>query len=407
MGEKNSVLARNLVVGLFLLMLGFGLGSLFQSLHSTGLPKSGENGTYSTEGKLNLEAVDKKLQLLNTEIAAYYLEDVDYTALEDGIYKGMLSGLGDPYSEYYTVSEYKQIMESTSGEYCGIGATLSQSKEDGSCTVVNTFDGSPAAEGGILAGDIIYKVEDMEVAGMDLSQIVSYIKGEEGTKVKLTILRDGRERAVTLERRTIEISTVAYEMKEGQIGYIQLSEFDDVSTEQFKAALEDLESRGMKGLVVDLRNNPGGLLNVVVEILDMFLPEGTVVYTEDKYGQRQNYASSADVMTEAPVAVLVNEYSASASEIFAGAMKDYGRGTLVGTTTYGKGIVQRIMDLQDGSAIKLTVAAYYTPKGNNIHGKGVKPDVEVELTEENTAPDENGQTHDIQLEKALEVLKKK
>lgn len=404
MEEKKSNLLRNLVVGLFLLMLGFGMGSFFQSLYGAKALKGSENGTYSTKDNLEMEAIEEKLLLLNTEIENYYLEDVDYTDLEEGIYKGMLSGLGDPYSEYYTGEEYKQIMESTSGAYCGIGATLSQNQEDGSCTVVNTFAGSPAAEGGLLEGDIIYKVEDIEVTGMDLSRIVSYVKGEEGTKVKLTILRDGKEQEVTLERRTIEISTVTYEMKENQIGYIRLSEFDEVSTSQFKAALEDLESQGMKGLVVDLRNNPGGMLTVVVEILDMFLPEGTVVYTEDKYGKRQDYTASANVVTEVPMTVLVNGYSASASEIFAGAIKDYGRGTLVGTTTYGKGIVQRIMNLQDGSAIKLTVAGYFTPKGNNIHGKGVEPDVEIELTEENTAPDESGNARDPQLEKALELL---
>lgn len=405
MEEKKSNLLRNLVVGLFILMLGFGMGSFFQSLHSAGGIKGGENGTYSTKDNLDMDAVEKKLQLLNSRIEAYYLEDVDYAGLEEGIYKGMLSGLGDPYSEYYTGDEYKQIMESTSGAYCGIGATLSQNREDGSCTIVNTFEGSPAAEGGLLEGDIIYKVEDIEVTGMDLSQIVSYVKGEEGTRVKLTIVRDGREREVTLERRTIEVSTVTYEMKENQTGYIRLSEFDEVSTGQFKAALEDLESQGMKSLIVDLRNNPGGMLTVVVEILDMFLPEGIVVYTEDKYGNRQDYKASANVVTEVPLTVLVNGYSASASEIFAGAIKDYGRGTLVGSTTYGKGIVQRIMNLEDGSAIKLTVAGYYTPKGNNIHGKGVEPDVEVELTEENTAPDESGNARDPQLEKALELLK--
>ncbi len=403
--EKKSNLLRNLVAGLFILMLGFGLGSLFQILQGSGSPDVTGNGTYSTEEKLDMEAVTEKIQFLNTEIENFYLEDVDYTALEEGIYKGLLSGLGDPYSEYYTGEEYKQIMESTSGSYCGIGATLSQNQEDGSCTVVNTFDGSPAAEGGLEAGDIIYKVEDIEVTGMDLNQIVSYVKGKEGTQVRLTLVREGKEQEVTLTRRNIEITTVTYEMKENQIGYIALSEFDEVSTKQFKAALEDLEKQGMKGLVVDLRNNPGGMLTVVVDILDMFLPEGTVVYTEDKYGNRQNYTAGSEVVTEVPLTVLVNGYSASASEIFAGAIKDYGRGTLVGSTTYGKGIVQRIIDLQDGSAIKLTVAGYYTPNGNNIHGKGIEPDVEIELTEENTAPDEDGKAGDPQLEKALELLK--
>lgn len=403
--EKKSNLFRNLTLGLFLLMLGFGLGSLFQGLHGAGGTAGTGNGIYSTSENLDMEAVEDKIQRLNAEIEANYLEDVDYTDIEEGIYKGQLAGLGDPYSQYYTEEEYSQIMESTSGSYCGLGATLSQNQEDGSCTVVGIFEGSPAAEGGLLEGDIISKVGDIDVAGMDLSQIVSYIKGKEGTKVTLTVLRDGRERNMTFIRRVVEISTVSYEMKEDQIGYIALSEFDEVSTRQFREALQDLEKQGMKGLIVDLRNNPGGMLAVVVEILDMFLPEGTVVYTEDKYGNREDYTATAQVETEAPLVVLMNENSASASEIFVGAIKDYGRGTLVGTTTFGKGIVQRVMDLGDGSAMKLTVAAYYTPKGHNIHGKGVEPDVEVELTEENTAADENGNPRDPQLEKALELLR--
>ena len=404
MGDKKSNFSRNLVVGLFILMLGFGLGSLFPSLRETGGTVGTESGTYSTREKLDTEAITEKIQLINTEIGKYYLEDVDNTDLEEGIYKGMLFGLGDPYSGYYTADEYAQIIESTSGSYSGIGATLSQNQEDGSCSVISTFADSPAAEGGLLEGDIINKVDDMEVTGMDLSQVVSYIKGEEGTQVTLTVLRDGRELEVTLARRSIEVSTVTCEMMENRIGYIALSEFDEVSTKQFKAALQDLESQGMEGLVVDLRNNPGGVLGVVVKILDMLLPEGMVVYTEDKYGNREEYTASADVETEVPLAVLINGNSASASEIFAGAIKDYGRGILVGTTTFGKGIVQRVMGLGDGSAIKLTIAAYYTPKGNNIHGKGIEPDVEVELTEENTAVDENGNTRDPQLEKALELL---
>lgn len=400
--EKGSNLFRNLIIGIFILMLGFGLGSLFQVSQNTP-GKGSSNGTYSTKEELDMDAVMKKTEYLQEQIDKYYLDEVDHGELEEGIYKGLLSGLGDPYSEYYTGEEYKQIMDSTSGSYCGIGATLSQSLVDGTCTVVGTFEGSPAREGGLLEGDIIYKVDDMEVTGMDLNQIVSHVKGEEDTQVRLSILRDGKEMEVTLTRKTIEVSTVTYEMKENQIGYISLSEFDEISTEQFRAALEDLKNQGMKSLIVDLRNNPGGMLNVAVDLLDMFLPEELVVYMEDKNGNRQDYKSTDNVITDVPMVVLVNGYSASASEIFAGAMKDYGRAKLVGTKTFGKGIVQRIFDLEDGSAIKLTIAGYYTPKGNNIHKKGIEPDVVVEAEETTGESGEN--VRDVQLEKALEMLK--
>ncbi len=407
--ENRGGWLKALFAGLLLLMAGFALGSIFQAGRNGGgavqFPQNG--GTYSSQEEFDMEAVSRKIQLLNTEIENYYLEEADYGELEEGIYKGLLSGLGDPYSEYYTGEEYSQIMESASGAYCGIGATLSQNREDGTCTIVGIFEGSPAEEAGLQLQDVIVKVEDMEVTGMDLSQIVSYVKGEENTKVRLTVLREGKEQEVTLTRKTIEIETISFEMLENQIGYIYLSEFDEVSTEQFKAALQELTSQGMKGLVVDLRNNPGGMLTVVVELLDELLPEGLLVYTEDKYGSRQEYTSDADQMTDVPMAVLVNEYSASASEIFAGAMKDYGRATLVGATTYGKGIVQRIMALQDGSAIKLTIAKYYTPKGNDIHGKGIEPDVAVELSEEAKAQPVLEKAQDNQLQTALAVLQEK
>jgi carboxyl-terminal processing protease len=399
--EKKIHLVRTLALALLLLMLGFGMGTLFQTLQTARQNGTG-NGTYSTQDELDLDAVTEKISLLNSEIEKYYLDDIDAEDLEEGIYKGLLAGLGDPYSEYYTGEEYQRILESSSGSYCGIGATLTQ-QEDGSCAIVNTLSGSPAEEAGLLEGDIIYKVDDLEVTDMDLSQIVSYVKGEEGTQVKLTLIRDSKEKEVTLIRRTIEVSTVSSEMKEDGVGYIALSEFDEVSTEQFREALESLQEQGMTSLIVDLRDNPGGMLTVVVDILDMFLPEETVVYTEDKYGNRQDYTSTAQVVTDVPLVVLVNGNSASASEIFAGAIRDYKRGTLVGTTTFGKGIVQRILDLQDGSAIKLTIASYYTPNGDNIHGTGIDPDVEVELEE--AADNGEDQQSDLQLEKALELLK--
>lgn len=367
----------------------------------------GKGGVSSTEEELDVEGIAGKIQYLKNQIEGYYLEEADYEEVENYIYKGMLAGLGDPYSEYYTQEEYAQMMESTAGAYCGIGATLQQNQEDGTCTVVSTFEGSPAREAGLTAGDRIIRVDDTDVTGMDLNQLVSYVKGEENTGVVLTIIRDASTMEVEVIRRTIEVETVTYEMLSDGIGYISISEFDDVSLSQFQKALAELENQGMKGLLVDLRNNPGGVLTVVNDILDEILPESLLVYTEDKYGNRQDYYADDEKQTDVPMVVLVNEYSASASEIFAGAMKDYGRATLVGTTTYGKGIVQRIVDLEDGSAIKLTIAKYYTPSGENIHGTGITPDIEIELSEEAKKAEELTPELDNQLQKGLEILKEK
>lgn len=399
-----------LMICLACAIFGFTAGRTWQLIKDKAAIEDlfGGDGTASTSEELDVEGVATKINYLRNQIEGYYLEAIDYENVEDYIYKGMLVGLNDPYSEYYTEEEYAQMMESTAGAYCGIGATLQQNQEDGTCTVVSTFDNSPAREAGLIAGDSIIKVDDTDVVGMDLNQIVSYVKGEENTTVLLTILRDAKTLEVEVTRRTIEIETVSYKMLESGIGYIQLSEFDEISLSQFQKALTDLESLGMKGLIVDLRNNPGGVLTVVNDILDQILPKGLLVYTEDKYGNRQDYYSDDEhQMKDIPMVVLINEYSASASEIFAGAMKDYGRATLIGKTTYGKGIVQRIVDLEDGSAMKLTIAKYYTPSGENIHGVGISPDIEVELSEEAVLSEELLPEDDAQLQKGIEVLSEK
>lgn len=408
--ERNSgkKLLPLVIVCIFCAILGFTAGRTYQLIKDKQAVSGllGDNDTSSTSEALNVEGVTDKIKYLQNQIEGYYLEDVDYENVEDYIYKGMLAGLGDPYADYYTKEEYALMMESTSGTYCGIGATLQQNVEDGTCTVVNTFDNSPAKEAGLLAGDVIVKVDDVEVMGMDLNQIVSYVKGEKDSKVVLTILRDTKTLEIEVTRRTIEVETITYEMLEDNIGYILLTEFDEVSLTQFQKALTDLEAQGMKGLIVDLRNNPGGVLTVVNDILDQILPEGLLVYTEDKYGNRQDYYSDEEhQMADIPMVVLINEYSASASEIFAGAMKDYDRATLIGKTTYGKGIVQRIVDLEDGSAIKLTIAKYYTPSGENIHGVGIAPDIDVELSDEAKSAEELLPENDTQLQKGIEVLK--
>ena len=345
---------------------------------------------------------EEKLENLQSLIDSSYMGDVDEDALQSGIYKGYVDGLSDPYSVYYDEEETKQLLETTSGEYSGIGAVLTQNRDTGIITILQVYDDSPAQEAGIKDEDILYKVEGEEVTGVDLTEVVSHIKGEEGSEVKMTVLRgDARDEVeVTAVRRKIEAQTVTYEMKEGQTGYIRVSEFDAVTYDQYKKALEDLKDQGMKGLVVDLRNNPGGNLATVCDMLDLMLPEGLIVYTEDKDGNRSEEKSDDENQFNLPMAVLVNGNSASASEIYAGAIQDYGLGRIVGTQTYGKGVVQQIFDLKDGTCVKLTIAEYFTPKGRNINGKGIAPDVEVEYEADETDP-----KADNQLDKALETVK--
>ena len=344
---------------------------------------------------------NQKMELLNSLIDRYYIGDVDETDLSEGVYKGYIEGLGDPYSVYYDEEETKQMSESLSGEFGGVGALMSQDRETGVITVLQVYDGSPAQEAGMRDGDTLYKVEGEEVTGEDLSDVVSKVKGEKGTQVTLTVLRadTGDEEELTITRDTIEAQTVSHEMKENNVGYIRITEFDTVTYEQYKEALEDLGDQGMERLIVDLRSNPGGNLDTVCDILDLMLPEGLIVYTEDKNGEREEYTSDEENQFDKPLVVMMNGYSASASEIFAGDIQDYGLGQIVGTQSYGKGVVQSVFDLQDGTSVKLTIAEYFTPNGRSIDGEGITPDVEVEYQY-----DENNPDADNQLEKAMEVV---
>ena len=347
---------------------------------------------------------ENKLEELKGLIDEVYLheEDVDEETLTEGIYQGYIAALNDPYSAYYTAEETKEMMESTSGEYSGIGALMSQNRETGVITIANVYENSPAAEAGMKNEDILYKVEGEEVTGVDLSEVVTQVKGKEGTEVKMTLLRgaDRQEIELTAVRRKLQTQTVSYEMKEGQIGYIRVSEFDEVTLEQFREAKAALESQGMASMLIDLRGNPGGNLSTVCDMLREILPEGLIVYTEERDGERTDYKCDGKTPWEKPLAVLINGASASASEIFAGAVQDYGIGQLVGTTTYGKGVVQQLFPMTDGTMVKLTIAEYFTPKGRNIDGTGIVPDVEVEYVYDETNPEA-----DNQMEKAMELLR--
>lgn len=361
-------------------------------------------GTYGIRlgGQKHSGEIDNKISGLRELIDARYLGEVDDSELEEGLYKGLISGLEDPYSVYYDEEETKRLVEATEGEYDGIGAVLTQNMDTGIVTLVQIYEGSPAMEAGLKDDDILYRVGDMEVTGKDLTEVVSHIKGEKGTEVSLTVLRgeNNEEVTVTAVRNTIQAQTIEYEMKDDKIGYIEVSEFDLVTYAQYEDALTDLEGEGMKGLIVDLRNNPGGNLKTVCDMLDLMLPEGLIVYTEDKEGNREEMESDEESQFHLPMVVLMNGNSASASEIYAGAIQDYGIGKIVGTQSYGKGVVQQIFDLKDGTCVKLTIAEYFTPKGRNINGTGITPDVEVEYEKNEEDPEA-----DNQLDKAVEVLK--
>lgn len=404
--ENKKQFIRGIAVGVVITALVAG-GVSFGSRALTKV--SDEKKAESGELNLTSTAVEDKITEIETLVQKYYLNEIDTEQVENYLYKGMIAGLDDAYAAYYTKEEYQSMMDSTNGSYYGIGVEMSQNMTTGIITITRVFEGSPAEEAGLLPGDVIYKVQDTEVTGEDLTKVVSMVKGAEGTTVPISVAREGESDYLTfdVERRTIEISTVEHRMLDGNIGYISIASFDDVTVNQFLTALEDLENQGETALIIDLRNNGGGLVSSAGSILDRLLPEGLIVYTEDKYGNREELKSDAENYFDKPLAVLVNGNSASASEIFAGAIKDYGIGTLVGTQTFGKGIVQKVYPLSDGTAVKLTVSKYYTPKGNNIHGIGIAPDVEVELDADVanaiTIPEEK----DNQLQKAVEILTEK
>ena len=328
----------------------------------------------------------EKLESLEEVIDKYYYkdEDIDVEEMTEGMYSGLVASLGDPYSVYYTAEEWKELMADTEGIYYGIGAYLQLDTATGLAKINGVIENTPAEEAGLRENDIIYQVDGEMIQGLELSEIVSRIKGEEGTAVHLTIVREGESDylEIDVERRKIESPTVKYEMYDNGVGYIQITEFDDVTTDQFTEALAVVKGSGAKGLILDLRSNPGGSLPVVVDIARSILPKGLIVYTEDKYGKRDEYTCDGKKELDIPMVVLINGNSASASEILAGAIKDYDKGTLIGTTTFGKGIVQRVLPLTDGTALKLTISSYYTPKGNNIHGIGIDPDIECEFDSE-------------------------
>ncbi len=391
---------RGLVTGLLIAIMLICGAYIGQRIFETREPV---RASANEEKSVVTDSSVEKMYLLQQTIEQYYLEEADPNVLAEGAYKGIIEALGDPYSSYYSVEELKAIQEQTEGIYYGIGAYIGMDKEVDMARISKVMIGSPAEESGVLAGDYIYMIGEEYAKGMELEELISKVKGPEGTKVKLTIIRETEVEPLEIEvtRRKIESPTISHKSYENGISYIQIAEFDEVTLDQFTEALAEEKASGMKGLILDLRDNLGGNLNTVTEIARKILPEGIIVYTEDKYGERVEYTCDGKNELMVPIVVLVNGNSASASEILAGSIKDYKKGTLLGTTTYGKGIVQRIISLSDGSAVKLTVSSYFTPNGNNINKVGIEPDEVLELDVEAYVNEQK----DNQLDRAIEILK--
>ena len=427
-GGKNRFLAGALTGALVtafagLILVGMSAGIYLMGRHiisrqpETQAPQITEG---SGEG-IDFQRITAKMNMIQQIIDRHFLYEEDTDNVEDYIYRGMMAGLEDPYSTYYSIQDFQSITDSTKGTYSGIGAMISQNRLTGLCTVVKVFEGSPALEAGMQPGDVIYKIGDTLVAAESLDVLVNnYIKGEEGTKVDITVYRSDKDEYVDLsvERRKIEVPTVEYSMLEDGIGRVAVSEFDEITVEQFQMAIDELLKDGMKGLIIDLRSNPGGVLDSAVAMADYILPDELdqyekgqgktlIVYTADKNQEGDVYVASDGHEVDIPIAILINEESASASEVFTGALKDYKMATVVGTTSYGKGIVQNLIPLGDGSAIKITTAHYYTPSGFDLHEKGIAPDVEEPLREDLKTQAVVKPEEDNQLQKATGILKER
>lgn len=405
-GAAGGIFVVGMILGVAISLLIVGIVYVAFSFQKVS-DKQQETVSFQENSVITPESV-KKLQALETTINKYFfLDKADNETLQEGLYKGLLSALDDPYTEYYTAEELEELMQDTEGIYFGIGAYVGLDSLTSLPKISGVIGNSPAEEADLRPNDLVYEVDGTSTYGLTLTEAVNLIRGPEGTQVELTIVREGAGDYlhVTLTRRKVETPTVEYEMLEDDMGLISVSEFDDVTVDQFADALATVKGSGAKGIILDLRGNPGGSLSAVVSMCRMILPEGLIVYTEDKSGKRSEYTCDGSRKLTLPLVVLVDMNSASAAEIMAGAIQDHGLGTLVGTTTFGKGIVQQIVPFKDGSAVKITISAYFTPSGKNIHGIGIVPDVECEFDGEAYYGSEDHP--DNQLEKAKEVLREK
>lgn len=356
-------------------------------------------------GMLEDENIQKKVKEIDSYIDNFFYFDRDGEKQEESFYDGIMEGLEDPYSVYYTKDEYTRLVEDNKGEFSGIGATVTQDSNK-SVRIVNPIKGSPAEKAGLKAEDLVVEVDGVEIIEQDLSEVVSMLRGDKGTKVHVKLYRPSINDyyEVDITRDVIETETVSYKVLDNNIGYIAITQFVDNTTDHYEEAVDKLTDEGVDGIIVDLRDNPGGLLNAVVDMCAYTLDCDTIVTVKDRQGNIvKDYSDKDKHSVDLPIVVLINSNSASAAEIYSGALQDTGKAKLVGVTTYGKGIVQSVFPLSDGSAIKLTVAKYFTPKGRDIHGLGIEPDYEVELEGRTNAVDIEYED-DLQLQKAEEVM---
>lgn len=335
-----------------------------------------------------------KYKALEQSIKREFYKKPDEKKLEDATYKGLFSGLDDVYSAYYTADEMKQLLEVATGKYVGIGFVVGADKATGAIRVESVMNNSPAKESGVKKGDLVVAVNGKKYSYMEMDIAVKNIRGPENTSVKITFLRDGKKVDKTITRKEIKIVSIESKMLEDKIGYINIKSFEEETAEDFRKALASLEAQGMKALIIDVRDDGGGLLTVVEDICDRILGKAVIVYTKDRQGKKEYLKSSDKEKIDKPIVVLTNRSSASASEILTGAVLDNKAGISIGETTYGKGLVQGMLKLKDGSGYKLTTAQYFTPNGNYIDKKGIKPTIEVK-------------DKDQQLPKAIEYLKGK
>lgn len=401
--KKFAVLG--IVLALMFSLAGCNLNDIIGNNEANANADEGSQGGKDVSELLEEDDVQAKINEINSYIENYYYFDIDPDYQEESIYDGIMNGLDDPYSVYYTKEEYEDLLEDNSGEYFGVGAVVTQDQTM-KVTVVRPIKGSPAEAAGIKADDVIVEVDGTEITDQELSVVVEMIRGEKGTTAHIKVYRPSEDDYLEfdIQRAEVENVSVDYRVLDNNIGYISVTQFYQNTPKEYKEAVEDLEKQGVKGLIVDLRDNPGGLLNAVVEMCAYTLPGGNIVTTKDRNGRVVSaYDDEDEHSIELPMVVLTNGNSASASEIFAGAMKDTDTAELVGTTTFGKGIVQSILPLSDGTAIKITVAKYFTPAGNDIHEIGIEPDYEVELEDRTNAVNLDYE-EDLQLQKAEEVI---
>ena len=393
--ENKGQRIYKIIMLLVIVIIITSLATAFATYHylsNAGISTTSKNETTKLSG------LEYTLSKFRSEFEKKYIGEINDEDLIDGAIKGYVAGLGDPYTTYYTKEEMAEIMEETNGNFVGIGIYMTLDTEKNLITIINPIEGSPAEKAGILPGDYIVKVDGKEYTGEQLEEASNKIKGEEGTEVKIEILRGTEIKEFTIKRAKVLISHISTEVLEDNIGYISISDFEGGCAEEFKKKYEELKKQGITKLVVDIRNNGGGIVSEATDIADMFTDKGDVLLiTTDKNNNEEITTSKNNPSIKIPVVMLVNEYSASASEILAGALKENEKATLVGKTTYGKGVIQELHQLSDGSGLKITTNEYFTPKHNKINKVGIEPNIEVKITGD----------EDAQLQKAVEILKNK